>query len=311
MLKFKEFLRECLLNERKDYLYPSTVKSRVSDYRHSIGLPDEDEIPDVVSTDYFSRDPYLRSLGTTKGTERSVEDEARRRIAIEDDLMSSDDPLVLQSINTDTSRERHDKLSNKIIKHISDITFEGDPNRYERKNNNEYSLQKIGFDALDQRLRAKNRLQATMDNIVNDRKTQFPDLAKEQEKLTDTEEKLKTKEKVVSTLLDKIPDEAPIGTTKIVNYLKNFIGTIHSGVMSDLFQNSDKQEEMPWSKVYGTGLDQRIHMGGRSSDPIEPYKTKPEFEQTRTFTADPALALPQENEQGIRLGRVDYSRKNK
>lgn len=39
--------------------------------------------------------------------------------------------------------------------------------------------------------------------------------------------------------------------------------------------------------------------------------TNPDFEQTRTYTVDSDLGPQQENEQGIRLGRVDYSIRNK
>ena len=42
MIKFKEFLRECLLNERNDF---DKEYRQSNDYRHSIGLPDEDKIP--------------------------------------------------------------------------------------------------------------------------------------------------------------------------------------------------------------------------------------------------------------------------
>ena len=267
MIKFKEFLRECLLNERKDYLDAYTVRRRVNDYRNSIGLPAEDEIPEDA---IWQRQIAVEEPKKNQGIQSSVEDEARRRIKIEDDLMT---PIDAPN-DTDTPRERQDKLINRINQTFSDIHSNriGSPWNHEDK-----------------------RLKDTRDNIVNDRKAQLPVLAQKQEELTKEEEKLKQKEKFVGNLGNMIPYEAPQGTTKIVNYLRNFLLGKHTNIMNDWNKNTRQQEEMPWSDFYGT----------------HNIPTKTEFEQTRTFTADPAVAVPQENEQGIRLGRVDYSRKNK
>jgi len=279
MIRFKEFLRECSFIEEQasaiagDYYWNERNKLAKNDYRHSIGLPDEDEI---------SQDTKLTSV--PQGIQPLVKDEARRRIAIENDVMLADVELpFLMPDDTDTPRERKDKLTNRITNSLSkevaarNMTYK-DKSKIEQDN--------------------QRRLRQTTDNIVNDRKAQFPDLAKEQEELTDTDKKLETKEKVVRGVLKQIPASSP----------KNFIGTIYSGIVNDWNKNMDRQEQMPWNSLYG--LNKTI-VGSDGSEYTEPYKTNPDFEQTRTFTADPILARPQENEQGIRLGRVDYSRKNK
>jgi hypothetical protein len=279
MIKFKEFLRECLLNERYDSL---------NAYRHSIGLPDEDTIgrtQDAIWLGHIAVEDPKKN----QGIQSSVEDEARRRIKIEDDLMTPIEPPR----DTDTF-VRQGKLNQKILNTLADIE-----SRKPDSKGLYSSTQTVNF----------KRLQSTMDNIVSDRKAQFPDLAKEQEELTDTDKKLETKEKVLRGVLKQIPSSPPTGTTKIVDYLKNFLGTMYTGTVNDWNKNMDRQEEMPWNSLYG--FNQTIVDSGDNSKRTEPYKPNPDFEQTRKFTADPALELPQENEQGIRLGRVDYSRKNK
>lgn len=278
MIKFKEFLRECsFIKEQspgvyyqnsQDYQSKAAEKLSKNDYRRSIGLPDEDEIPEA-------EDIILKP--TTQGIQRSVEDEARRRMDIEDTLSIPVEPPFLLPNDTDTTRERQDKLRNRIIKSLSNTEFAvHDMRKIEQHN--------------------RRRLKQTTDNIVNDRKSQLPDLAKEQDKLSKAAEELKQQEKFVSNLSNMVPYEAPRGTTKIVNYIRNFLNSKHSGIMSDWNVNTAQQEEMPWSNFYGTRNN--------------PH-TNPDFEQTRTYTVDSDLGPQQENEQGIRLGRVDYSIRNK
>jgi hypothetical protein len=275
MKSFKQFLRECLLNERYDSL---------NAYRHSIGLPDEDTIgrtQDAIWLGHIAVEDPKKN----QGIQSSVEDEARRRIRIEDDLMTPVEPPR----DTDTFI-RQNKLTQKIIDAESEINS--------RKPNSK------GLYPSTQTVNLK-RLQSTMDNIVNDRKAQFPDLAKEQEELDWKREKLKQKSDIVGdlSLLFPPPVAAPKGPAKITNYFKNLLNTEVTKIGDDISDNTKKQEQMPFDIEYG-------RFENKYGIPVIP-QDKPEFEQTRKFTTDPALALPQENEQGIRLGRVDYSRKNK
>lgn len=287
MIKFKEFLRECSFIEEQstgEVYWSRLNKLAKNDYRHSMGLPDEDEI---------QQDTKLTPV--PQGIQPSVKDEARRRIAIEDDVMLADVELpFLIPQDTDTPRERKDKLTNRITNSLS--------MEVAARNMTDKDMSKIKQDN-------QKRLRQTTDNIVNDRKAQFPDLAKEQEELTDTDKKLETKEKVLRGVLNQIPASPPIGTTKIVNYLKNYIGTMYRGTVNDWYKNMERQTEMPWNSLYG--LNPTIVNSGDNSQETVPYTPNPDFEQTRIFTADPVVAVPQENEHGIRLGRVDYSRKNK
>jgi len=275
MIKFKEFLRECLLNERYDSL---------NAYRHSIGLPDEDTIDRTQDAIWLGH-IAVEDPKKNQGIQSSVEDEARRRIRIEDDLMTPVEPPR----DTDTFI-RQGKLTQKIIDAESEINS--------RKPNSK------GLYPSTQTVNLR-RLKQTMDNIVNDRKAQFPDLAKEQEELDWKREKLKQKSDIVGdlSLLFPPPVAAPKGLAKITNYFKNLLNTEVTKIGNDIRDNTKKQEQMPFDIEYGRSENQY-------GIPVIP-QDKPEFEQTRKFTADPALELPQENEQGIRMGRVDYSRKNK
>ena len=279
MIKFKEFLRECLLNERNDF---DKEYRQSNDYRHSIGLPDEDKIPEDAM---WLGQIAVEEPKKNQGIQSSVEDEARRRIRIEDDLMTPIEPPR----DTDPFI-RQNKLTQKIINTLADIESRKPDSR--------------GLVPSTQTVNSR-RLQSTMDNIVNDRKAQFPDLAKEQEELDWKREKLKQKSDIVVdlSLLFPPPVAAPKGLAKITNYFKNLLNTEVTRIGNDIGDNTKKQEQMPFDIEYG-------RFENEYGIPVIP-KFNPEFEQTRTFTADPVLALPQENEQGIRLGRVDYSRKNK
>jgi len=282
MKSFKEFLRECLLNERYDSL---------NDYRHSIGLPDEDIIDrtqDAIHLQHIAMEDPKKN----QGIQSSVEDEARRRMAIEDDVMRQDEPFPFeprQDWNTPSTKAAI--VTSKIQKAILDMNT-GNP----KNHGSVYA----------------RRLKQTMDNIVNDRKVQFPDLAKEQEELDWKREKLKQKRNVVATLSNLlpppvIPPSAPsppvAATNNTINYFKNLLDTEFNKISKDVTKNTEKQNQMPFSMEYG-------RFENKYGVPVIP-QFNPEFEQTRTFTDDSDLASPQENEQGIRLGRVDYSRKNK
>ncbi len=284
MKSFKEFLRECLLNERYN---PLNV------YRNSIGLPDEDTIgrtQDAIWLGHIAVEDPKKN----QGIQSSVEDEARRRIKIEDDLMTPVEPPR----DTDTFI-RQGKLTQKIIDVESEINS--------RKPNNK------GLYPSTQTVNLR-RLKQTMDNIVNDRKAQFPDLAKEQEELDWKREKLKQKANVVNSLNALLPPPViplnmaaplvePTRLDKITNYFKNLLNTEVTKIGDDIRDNTKKQEQMPFDIEYG-------RFENKYGVPVIP-QFNPEFEQTRTFTDDSVLELPQENEQGIRLGRVDYSIRNK
>ena len=277
MIKFKEFLREYsfIKEQPSDDYWRAITKVAKNNYRHSIGLPDEDEIPQDAKLEL-----------PTKGIQRSVEDEARRRMSIEDTLSIPVEPPFLLPNDTDTTRERNDKLTNRIIDSLSNTQLSA------------HDMFKVESDK-------QRRLRQTTDNIVNDRKAQLPNLAKEQEELIKAEKKLKQKRDIVGNLAGRLPHSVakPKGPAKIVSYFKNLLDTEYNLISSDIFDNIEKQEDTPWSLSYGSSV-------GPYGGP-ETGKPNPEFEQTRTFTADPAVAVPQENKQGIRLGRVDYSRKNK